>query len=519
MSDATVATHRLPIVEDDSKTRERLARALSELGYDVVGHAPPGREAMEAVVRHRPDLVIVSLGSRGAFEDPGMARTIDELYGIPTIYIGDEGGDVESGREQLPASYGFLRMPFGLHQLQVAVNLALRRSRSKHQQRLPPDRAPTEDPKNGTDSGGRSNGNAPEMLWIGNGSRPLASVTAAQVADDLALERRQRKGSEKRYHRLFHRASAGAFEATLAGKITDANSALVKLLGYESPEDLLERSLADLVSEPATSDRLLERLRQGRTVVSEEMRLRTKNDAEVIVLLCTNVVRYSGATGRRVVGMVMDITELKRQESDLARLAFEDPLTGVANRRAVEEHAARYLALAERHDHLLGLIYLDVAGFKEVNDRFGHPAGDAILVEVARRLEGGAREGDVVGRVGGDEFLVLLPNVADVEAVMNVARRMDRELEAPVALATGQTTVRADMGISVFPDHGSSLEELIAAADRAMYRAKVRRKQEVQRRAIVAAIETGTDSGRALAPAPRHARDSGVRPEIPAQER
>lgn len=518
MSDATVATHRLLIVEGDRKTRERLARALSELGYDVVGHAPPGRVAMEAVLRHRPDLVIVSLNSPGVLEDPGMARAIDELYGIPTIYIGGAGGDVESGRGQLPASYGFLRMPFGLDQLQVAVNLALRRPRSSRQLRLPYDRAPTEDPNNGTDSEERSNGHAPEVLWIGNGSRPLASLRGAEVIDDPALQVRQRRGSEQRYRRFFHRASAGAFEATLAGKITGANPALVKLLGYESSEELLDRSLADLVSEPATADRLLERLRQGRTVVSAEMRFRTKSDAEVIVLLCANVVRCSGATGRRAVGMVMDITERKRQESDLARLALEDPLTGAANRRAVEEHAARYLALAERHGHLLGLIYLDLAGFKEVNDRFGHPAGDAILVEVARRLEAGARGADVVGRVGGDEFLVLLPNVSDVEAVTNVARRMGRELEAPVALATGQTTVRAELGTSVFPDHGSSLEELIAAADRAMYRAKMRGRQKVRRRAIVAATETGTGSGRTPAPAPRHDSDCGARPEISAQE-
>jgi diguanylate cyclase (GGDEF)-like protein/PAS domain S-box-containing protein len=275
----------------------------------------------------------------------------------------------------------------------------------------------------------------------------------------------------------FGRVAAGAFEATLRGGITDANGTLAELLGYPSPQDLVGSSLAELIADPAVLDRVLGHAREGKELAGEEVPLRTKRGDEVVVLLCTKLVGSGGEGGRRVAGALIDITERKHRESDLERLAFEDPLTGVANRRALDDHAAKYLALAERRGTLVGLVYLDLTGFKVINDRYGHAAGDAVLVESARRLEAGARESDVVSRVGGDEFVVLLPDVDDRDAVVTAARRIRGGLEeAPIELEDGEAAVavRAEAGIAVYPEHGSSLEELVRAADRAMYRAKER---------------------------------------------
>lgn len=272
----------------------------------------------------------------------------------------------------------------------------------------------------------------------------------------------------------FRHVAAGAFEATLSGDITDANSALAKLLGFASRQDMVGSSLAELLADPAMLDRALGHAREGQALTGEEIPLRTKLGEEVVVLLCTKLMGSAGEPGRRVVGTLMDITERKRRESDLERLAFEDPLTGVASRRALDEHATKYLAFAERRGTLLGLIYLDLTRFKAINDRYGHAAGDAVLVEVARRLEAAARESDVVGRVGGDEFVVLLPDVEDKDAVVTAARRLKTELEeAPVELEGTRTEVRAEVGISLYPEHGSGLDELLRAADQAMYRAKM----------------------------------------------
>lgn len=287
----------------------------------------------------------------------------------------------------------------------------------------------------------------------------------------------RRNGSGEEADGPFGRVPAGAFEATLQGGITDANGALARLLGHSSPGDLVGTSLAELIGDPTTLDRVLGHARYGQELAGEEVPLRTRQGGEVVVLLCTKLVGSDGEGGRRLAGVLIDITERKRRESDLQRLAFEDPLTGASNRRALGDHASRYLALAGRRGTLVGLVYLDLTGFKAINDRYGHAAGDAVLVEAARRLEAGARESDVVSRVGGDEFVVLLPDVDDQEAVVTAARRIRGELErAPVELEDGQAavTVRAEAGIAVYPEHGSCLEDLVRAADQAMYRAKER---------------------------------------------
>lgn len=299
----------------------------------------------------------------------------------------------------------------------------------------------------------------------------------------------------------FGRVAAGAFEATLRGGITDANGTLADLLGFASPQELVGRSLAEMIADPATLDRVLGHAREGQELTGEEVPLRTKRGDEVVVLLCTKLVGSGGEGGRRMVGALVDITERKRRESDLERLAFEDPLTGAANRRALDEHAEKYLALAGRRGTHVGLVYLDLTGFKAINDRHGHAAGDAVLTEVARRLEAGARTSDVVSRVGGDEFVVLLPDVEDRDAVVTAARRMVGGLdEPPVELEDGQTavTIRAEAGIAVYPEHGTRLEELVRAADRAMYRAKksngdAERRQKARDRAGAAIVVAAAD--------------------------
>ena len=267
--------------------------------------------------------------------------------------------------------------------------------------------------------------------------------------------------------------AAGAFEATLDGEITDANSTLARLVCFESREQLVGRSLADLLVDPSVLLRVLAPLADGRALAAEEVRLRTEQGHEVVVLLSAKLAVNAGEGDRRVVGTVIDITERKRRESDLERLAFEDPLTGLANRRALDEHARKYLALAERRGTLVGLAYLDLDHFKAINDRFGHSAGDAVLVEGARRMEAAARESDVISRVGGDEFVALLPDVDDLNAALTATRRLILELEAtPVELDNTRVTIRAEAGISLYPEDGACLADLVQSADEAMYRGK-----------------------------------------------
>ena len=304
-----------------------------------------------------------------------------------------------------------------------------------------------------------------------SGERVRLVVRARDMTRGRARERR-RQASEERYRMLFRNGAAGAFQATLGGDLTDANDALVHMLGYGSREELLRASVGGLVPTSAAGVDHPEELRRGRSMFSAEVRLQKKDGAELIGLVGVSVTLRDGGEGPLVVGIVMDITRRKRMEADLERMAFEDPLTGLMNRRAFDDHAARYLALAKRRRTHLGIIYLDLIGFKSINDGLGHEAGDEVLAVVARRLEAGARGSDLVCRMGGDEFVVLLPDVDSWSAAMDVAHRLDGELREPITAAGSSVAVRAAMGVAIYPDNGSSVDALLRWADRSLYGAK-----------------------------------------------
>jgi diguanylate cyclase (GGDEF)-like protein len=153
--------------------------------------------------------------------------------------------------------------------------------------------------------------------------------------------------------------------------------------------------------------------------------------------------------------------------------ADTDPLTGLANRRALERTLASALARAAARGRAVAVLMLDLDGFKAVNDSLGHAAGDAALREVARRLRRCVRERDVVARLGGDEFVVLLTDVGGSSgAAVEACERVDAALAEPVALEEAAVSLRAATGVATFPQDGGDAPTLLAHADRAMYAAK-----------------------------------------------
>lgn len=204
------------------------------------------------------------------------------------------------------------------------------------------------------------------------------------------------------------------------------------------------------------------------------------------------VVRHLRISGRPVpdpdgrpvvhlVGAGQDVTEqvraeeaLRRSEERFRHEALHDALTGIANRRAFLEQAARAVDRARRRRHAIAaLLYLDLDRFKPVNDRLGHERGDELLAGVARRLEASVRPGDVVGRLGGDEFGILLDDVKGAGEAIRVAERVQRAVAEPFDLSGHEARVGASIGIA-FSTSGGSAEELLREADMALYRAKRR---------------------------------------------
>jgi diguanylate cyclase (GGDEF)-like protein len=190
-------------------------------------------------------------------------------------------------------------------------------------------------------------------------------------------------------------------------------------------------------------------------------------------------------TSRRVgdsanVLVLTDITSLKRREELAWHQANHDELTGLPNRRQLGEHARRLLSVAMQKRRLAAVLVLDLDGFKEINDLFGHSYGDNLLKRVALRLSGVLRDYDVVARTGGDEFVVLLPEIEQPSIAMVVAEKLIAAASENVENLGRSLRLHASVGVALFPSDGHDFDTLLAAADDAMYAAKAGGKNRYQ---------------------------------------
>jgi diguanylate cyclase (GGDEF)-like protein len=172
-------------------------------------------------------------------------------------------------------------------------------------------------------------------------------------------------------------------------------------------------------------------------------------------------------------GIGRDVTEIALARERIASLAYNDALTGLANRTSLGPALEQAIERTRRHRSKLAGVFIDLDGFKQVNDMHGHAAGDAFLVEVARRLRRSLRASDVVARLGGDEFFVVLEQMQDTAAVERVVSKLSTEMLRPYDLFGGvKARVSASLGVSLFPDDAGDAATLMAHADKAMYAAK-----------------------------------------------
>lgn len=173
------------------------------------------------------------------------------------------------------------------------------------------------------------------------------------------------------------------------------------------------------------------------------------------------------------VAVLRDITERKRLENEVAQLAFFDTLTQLPNRRLFNDRLGQSLTRAQREKSSLALMFIDLDKFKPINDSYGHETGDWMLQTVARRIESSLRASDTAARMGGDEFLVLLPDLQSNDDALAVAEKIRKALEQPVVMLSGVTLLAsASIGIAIYPDQAKTKEDLLRLGDRAMYEAK-----------------------------------------------
>jgi diguanylate cyclase (GGDEF)-like protein/PAS domain S-box-containing protein len=262
-----------------------------------------------------------------------------------------------------------------------------------------------------------------------------------------------------------------------AGRIEKSNGALAKMLGV-SRAWLEGRTAADLLADPADWPRIVAITRaaaERSESANHEVMLRAMETAAgsrgVWSQLTARLVGKDD-DAEAIILVLTDITPLKQREEMAWHQANHDELTGLPNRRLLVENARRLLSVAMRRDRLAALMVLDLDGFKAVNDALGHAYGDAMLRRVAVRMSMALREYDLIARTGGDEFVILLPEIDDVDVARIVAEKLTAAAREEVTIGNRLTHIGASVGIAVFPVDGQDFDSLLRRADAAMYAAK-----------------------------------------------
>lgn len=281
-------------------------------------------------------------------------------------------------------------------------------------------------------------------------------------------------------------ASDVLWEIDARGRIRHASSKLLVSFGIE-PGKLPDRSFLTLISrlrdQDADDDRSLKRLRRrfsaGVPFSNEAIRLKIRGETRWWGITAKPLTNEDDGRISGWRGVISDITESKTSHSALYKLAHRCPLTGLANRR-------HFMAkIAETLDHLpanatCAILYLDLDNFKKVNDLHGHAMGDALLKAIGRQIGSGLRKGDLAARLGGDEFAILLSRIDSEEVAASFAGRLMSRVEPSFRMGDLQLPVGISIGIAIGPRHGTAPDELMRAADMALYRAKSTGKGSVQ---------------------------------------
>ena len=253
-----------------------------------------------------------------------------------------------------------------------------------------------------------------------------------------------------------------------SGSIETANAAAESMFGYAAG-GLAGRRLGELLCDPHSDsgdrEAFLHSLHGYR-----EVSARRRNGSTFPAEIAVSDMEFEDDRMRIVI--VRDVTEREAQRQRLEHQALHDDLTGLPNRRLLHERMAYSLEIARREGRQLALLLLDLDRFKEVNDTLGHPVGDALLHEVARRLGAVVRKTDTVARIGGDEFAILLHAVADQAKAGDIAQLVCRALERPFSFDGLSMDLHASVGIAIYPDHADEPARLMQRADVAMYLAK-----------------------------------------------
>lgn len=311
-------------------------------------------------------------------------------------------------------------------------------------------------------------------LWM---QRQANAKLATQLEEQRAIEAALRQSQES-YRTLIEGAREGVVVAQ-GGKIVYSNPSFLELVGYSREE--VENMPLDAYLHPEDKARAMDNHRKR--IAQEEVEQRypvrfiTKQKETLWAEISGARIMWKGQPA--TLNFLVDITERVKKEAFMQHMAQYDQLTGLPNRWLLDDRLDTLLRDAKRSGGSFAVVFVDLNRFKPVNDTYGHEIGDALLVAVAKRIKALLREVDTVARVGGDEYVVLLPSVAHQEDAQVVVEKISQALQKPFKLSGHIVRISCSAGIALYPLHGTTRMELYRHADRAMYAQKHEKKSSI----------------------------------------
>jgi diguanylate cyclase (GGDEF)-like protein/PAS domain S-box-containing protein len=516
------------IVEDEQVTALDLKLTLADLGYNVVATHSSGEAALDFLTHQRVDLVMMDIHLEGEMLGTAAAQTIRRRFGIPVVFLTaySDTNTIDDASDTLP--YGYLVKPFERHEIDAAVRVALVRSHSDARLRDSEERLRLAleaarmniwewqpDDHSELMARVRPELNEPQILPIDfeqllNRVHPKDRASLQQQLSEgnkLHAVVRMQDHHEWHFHELYatlyqrpqqsprvvgvyrnideqYRAQEKLRQADVVfrnaseaiaildhqRRLVSANPAFESITGFRLAEVSGQVMDEFLLSEPQ-EDAFYHQLSQHPGRLSGEVRCRRRDGSEFPAWQHLCVI----AEGDQVSHYVMsfsDISVLKDTELRLARLAYRDPLTGVCNRTGIEKALTSLLQQCPEAGCQTAVFYLDIDGFKRINDRLGYQLGDQLLRDVAQRLKTCIGDQDHIGRIGGDEYLLIVHHLDGAAAAHGKAVELLKALEPPFELSKHSQEVSACIGVAQCDRTPLQSDSLWRAAALALQQAK-----------------------------------------------
>ncbi len=298
------------------------------------------------------------------------------------------------------------------------------------------------------------------------------------IHDITNLHKQQEKlaEAEKRYRNIFEYATEGIFQTSKEGYYLEVNPALARIYGYDTPTELindLRNIKQQLYVDPKRRDEFVQLMRERGSITNFESQIYRRDGS--IIWISENARTVYSPDGKLLYyeGTVEDITERKSYETQISHQATHDNLTDLPNRLLLTDRLQQVIQHAIREHYQIAVLFIDLDHFKNINDTMGHAAGDKLIQIIAERLRGCMRDGDTVARIGGDEFVLILPKLqTSSDQISHAVQRILDAIRKPCRIADRDFQISCSIGVSIFPDDGKDVESLLKNADMAMYKSK-----------------------------------------------